>query len=92
MMVSAAEKPLIDGFRELGFNWKTARQLAKLVLHLSGEKPLGKWELERWQRLNVLDEEGRLIVGRDEDPADSFFWIMLGLVWEGMIGRCVEEG
>gem|GEM_PF-4855787 len=91
-MVSVDEKKLVDGFRELGFNWKTARQLAKLVLHLSGEKPLGKWELERWQRLNVLDENGDLIVGEDEDVADSYFWIMIGLTWEGLVKRCVKGG
>ena len=85
-----SEEELIKAFMKHGFERETARHLARLFLYVCGKGTLEKWEVKRWQSLNILDEYGQLLVGSDEDSKSDLFWIMLGLTWEGLVKRSIE--
>ena len=82
-----SEEELTKNFIKHGFKNATAKRLARLFLYACGNGVLDSWEMKRWRELNVLDGEGRILVLSDEDERSDLFWVMLGLVWEGLVKR-----
>jgi len=67
-----------------GFKPSTARVLQRLLDYLNGNLRDGDsstiWIVERFKKLHVLDEDGRLPM---ENPESAIEWILIGLIWEG---------
>ena len=74
-------------FEERGLDQETSFRLARLAFHLGGKLQLEDWELQKWKELNVLSEDGKLLLSEGEDIESLVFWILLALCWKGLIRR-----
>jgi len=64
---------------------ETVEVLARLMEYVFNGKDLPASEMQKWKQLNVLNEEGKLIVNEEDDVTSIIFWALCGLVWKGFV-------
>ena len=67
-----------------GFDKKTARNFFKVLGEYLETGKAPKWWIERCKELNILDEDGGLVLDTEYSRIDL---ILIGLTWEGVLKR-----
>jgi len=79
-----AEAKVLEEFKAHGI---TSRRTQRALLALLDPDKAPKWIIERWQKLRILDEQRRIVLGKGESIEDLTIWLIFAGVWEGHIER-----
>jgi len=78
------DQEILEEFKAHGI---TNRRTQRALLALVNPDKAPKWIIERWQKLRILDEQRRIVLGRGESIEDLTLWVIFAGVWEGDIER-----
>jgi len=79
-----SDQVILEEFKAHGIT-KYRTQRALLALVNPDKAPKGV--IERWQKLGIMDEQRRIILGKGESIEDLTLWLIFAGVWEGDIER-----
>ena len=84
MAKDMSEKEIYDEFKDMGI---TNRRTQRALLALVDPDKAPNRIVERWQKLGVLNDEGRVILCKGESLDSRFQWILFAMIWDGHIER-----